>query len=569
MNLPSVTPPPGHHTEGQLYFGDNLDILIKYIRDESVDLIYLDPPFNSNRDYNVLFKTKDDKDSPTQIKAFDDTWVWGEESATYFHQLLGKGEKISEVINGLREAIGTNDMMAYLVMMAIRIIKLHRVLKPTGSLYLHCDPTASHYLKIILDAIFDPQNFKNEIIWKRSDSHPLSIKKFEAITDTILFYWKSSESYFSHITKPIDSKNVDKAYRHNDEHGRYAHKDLTGGKAGGKESYMPFNGTLPPSGRAWAPPTRSKLPDWAKNKIPADYEKLNQLEKCKALDNVGLVYWSKTNKPYFKRYMPENPTKLVPSLWDDIKPLSATSRERMGYPTQKPVALLERIINASSKKGDVVLDPFCGCGTAVHAAQKLGREWIGIDITHLAIGLIEYRMKEAYGIRPNVKGVPTTLESARDLAKRDKYQFEVWAATRIDGIRPNQKKGRDRGIDGRGRIHVGPDSKGQPKYEKIIVSVKGGNQIGPAMIRDLKGTVEREKAGFGIFICIKEPTPEMRREAATGGIFETPLNTTHQKIQIYTIKDYFNNKVPDLPQISNIMQSPVMEKKQTGTQTTL
>ena len=531
-------------------------------------MVYLDPPFKSDRDYNVLFKTKDDMDSPTQIKAFDDTWSWGEESAMYYHQLLGKGDNISDVVRGLREAIGTNDMMAYLVMMAVRLIKLHRVLKPTGSLYLHCDPTASHYLKIILDSIFDPRNFKNEIIWKRSDSHPLSIKKFEAITDTILFYWKSPKSWFSSVTKPIDAATIDKSYTHHDGRGRYAHKDLSGGKRGGKEAYLPFKGTLPPKGRAWAPPTREKLPSWTRNELPPDYENLDQLEKCKVLDNIGLIYWSKTKKPYFKRYLPDNPTRFVPNLWDDIKPISSMSKERMGYPTQKPIALLERILEASSKEGDMVLDPFCGCGTAVHASQKLNRNWIGIDITHLAIGLIEYRMKEAFGIRPDVKGIPTSLESAKNLAYRDKYQFEVWAATRIDGIMPNQKKGRDRGIDGRGYIQVGADSRGQPKYEKIIVSVKGGQQIGPAMIRDLAGTVKREGAGFGIFVCIKEPTLEMKKEAASSEVFETPLGTKHQKVQIYTIGDYFAGRVPDLPQISNIMQVPSPEKRHTGKQTT-
>ena len=192
--------------------------------------------------------------------------------------------------------------------------RAHRVLKPTGSLYLHCDPTASHYIKIVLDAIFGPVNFKNEIVWKRSDSHPLSINKFEAITDTILFYWKSSGSYFSSVTKPIDQANTDRDYRHVDKHGRHARKDLSGGKRGGKEAYMPFKGTLPPRGRAWAPPTREKLPQWARNKIPDDYERLNQLEKCEELDKAGLIYWSKNKKPYFKRYLPENHTKFVPSL---------------------------------------------------------------------------------------------------------------------------------------------------------------------------------------------------------------------------------------------------------------
>ena len=552
---------------GKLYFGDNLDIMRKYLEDESVDLVYLDPPFNSDRTYNVLFKTKDDKDSPAQITAFGDTWTWGEESAMSYHQLLGRGDGVSEIMRGLREAIGANDMMAYLVMMAIRLIELHRVLKPTGSLYLHCDPTASHYIKIVMDAIFGPQNFKNEIVWKRSDSHPLSIKKFEAVTDTILFYWKSQESHFESVEIPLDPVVVEKQYKLSDAHGRYYHDNLTGGKKGGKEAYLPFKGTLPPKGRAWAPPTRAKLPDWAKT--PSDYESLNQLEKCEALDKAGLIYWSKTKKPYFKRYLPDNPSKFAPSLWDDIKALSATSRERMGYPTQKPMALLERILRASSKKGDVVLDPFCGCGTAVHASQALGRRWIGIDITHLAIGLIEYRMKAECDIRPSVVGVPTTLESAQALADRDKFQFEAWAATRIDGIKPNQKKGRDRGIDGRGYVWVGPDAKGNPKYEKIIVSVKGGRRLNPSMIRELKGTVENENATFGIFVCIAEPTEQMKHAAAASQMFETPVGVRHPRIQIYTIADYFAGRAPDLPRPSYDMRASVYGRAEDGRQSKL
>ena len=254
---------------------------------------------------------------------------------------------------------------------------------------------------------------------------------------------------------------------------------------------------------------------------------------------------------------------------------------------------MERTTATASDEGDVVLDPFCGCGTAVHAAQRMGRRWMGIDVTHLAVGLIEYRMKEAFGLRPQVVGIPTTLESAQDLADRDPYQFEMWAATRIDGIKPNQKRGRDRGIDGRGYVWVGPDARGHPagtrarpggnsgyvwvgpdarghpKYEKIIVSVKGGRRIGPAMVRDLKGTVEREKAAFGIFVCIREPTGEMRTEAAAARMYETPVGTKHPRLQIYTIGDYFAGRAPDLPKVSDVMQVPAFERTPGGRQTEL
>lgn len=238
----------GPHQRNKLYFGDNLEVLQNF-KDESIDLVYLDPPFNSDRNYNVLFKTRKDTASPTQIKAFEDTWTWGEESARYYHMILAQSTALSDVIRGLKESIGPNDMMAYLVMMAVRLVELHRVLRPTGSLYIHCDSTASHYLKIILDCIFGPKNFKNEIIWKRSNGHPLSIKKFEAITDTILLYWKSDRAYFKSVDIPMDRDwLIENRYRLHDEHGYYMHDNLTGGKAGGPDAYKPFKGVPPPRG---------------------------------------------------------------------------------------------------------------------------------------------------------------------------------------------------------------------------------------------------------------------------------------------------------------------------------
>jgi len=526
--------------ENTLYFGDNLKIIREYIKDESIDLIYLDPPFNSNRDYNVIFKTPKKEDSVSQIQAFEDTWHWHTgETEFEFNQVVKGGGAIAEVMKGLELIIGKNDLLAYLTMMAIRLRELKRVLKDTGSLYLHCDPTASHYLKLILDAIFEAKNFRNEIIWKRSSGHPLSIKKFEAITDTILLYGKSKNAYFSSVIQPLHSETIERDYNYEDEHGRFASKDLTGGKKGGKEAYLPFNGVLPPNGRAWAPPRREKLPDFMIKDLSPDYEKMNQLEKCHELDRIGLIYWSKKNTPRFKRYLPKNPTQFATNLWDDFSALSSRANERMGYPTQKPLALLKRIIKASSKKGDVVLDPFCGCGTAIVAAQEMERRWIGIDITHLAIGLMEQRIKEKFGIRPKVVGNPASFTSAENLFKRSPFDFEKWAVTRLDGIHPNSKQTGDRGIDGRGYL----GDKGQ---YKTIVSVKGGKQLNPAMVRELKGTVSREKATFGILITIYQPTSGMLQEAISTGLVDVGV---HQfpKIQIYTISDYFNGKKPELP----------------------
>lgn len=443
-------------------------------------------------------------------------------------------------MKGLKLIIGENDLIAYLTMMAIRLRELYRVLKDTGSLYLHCDPTASHYLKIILDAIFKPQNFRNEVIWKRSKGHPLSIKKFESVTDTILVYGKSQNVFFVSVKIPLDETTIKRDYKYQDENGYFSSVVLTGGKAGGKESYLPFNGTLPSKGRGWAPPRREKLPRWASEKLPKNYEKLNQLEKCHALDKIGLILWSKNNIPRFKRYLPDNPTKFANSLWDDIGMIGSSAKERMGYPTQKPIALLERIIMASSNEGDVVLDPFCGCGTAIVAAQKLKRNWIGMDVTHLAIGLMEQRILQEFNIRPKVIGNPASFYSAENLFKRSPLDFERWAVTRIDGMHPNDKQTGDHGIDGRGYL-------GQDHQYKTIVSVKGGKNLTPSMIYELIGVVAKEDASFGVLITIHNPTDGMKKEAAKAGIVNTPVGHHYPKIQIYTISDYFNGNKPDLP----------------------
>ena len=354
---------------------------------ETVDLIATDPPFKKGRDFHAT------PDSLAGGASFQDRWSWDDARQEWTDKLEDDFPKVMNVIRGSRNSYG-DDMGGFLCFMAVRILEMHRVLKQTGSMYLHCDPTASHYLKELMDAIFGRDNFKNEIIWKRSGGHPLSIRKFESITDTILFYWKSSKSYFKSVTKPLEIEVITTQYRHQDSHGKYAHKDLSGGKGGSKEAYLSFKDVLPPQGRAWAPPTREKMPLWARVMLPENYEKINQLEKCKVLDGIGLIYWSKNGKPYFKRYLPENPTRFVPSLWDDISPLSFNSREQQGYPTQKPLELYERMIGASSNKGDIILDPFCGCATTCVAAEKLKRQWIGIDIWDKAHKVVIDRLKK-------------------------------------------------------------------------------------------------------------------------------------------------------------------------------
>lgn len=513
---------------GALYFGDNLDILREHIKDESVDLVYLDPPFNSKRDYNLLFKTPKGHDSDAQITAFDDTWHWGEQAEREFSELLHQpNTDVAEMIQSLRRFLKESDMMAYLAMMANRLVELHRVLKPSGSLYLHCDPTASHYLKIVLDTVFEVRNFRNEIIWRRYGTHNdvgQGSKHFGRVHDVILFCTKTDSPTWNQVFTPLDPKYVEQTYRAIEpETGRrFMTTPLTG--PGGAEKGNPVF--------EWKGHTRA----WRYNK-----------ETMERLDREGRLYYSKTGYVRQKLYLDESKGVPVQDEWTDIPSLSGAHAERLGYPTQKPLALLERIIQSSSNEGDVILDPFCGCGTAVHAAQTLKREWIGIDITHLAISLIEKRMKDAFpNISFEIHGTPKDLDGARNLAERDKYQFQWWACSLVNA-QPYQgkKKGADGGTDG--IIFFQDDEKGA---KKIIVSVKGGETVTRTMIADLKNTVEREKAEIGLFVTLAEATKPMIAEAASAGFYASPRMGDFPKIQILTIAELLAGKKPLYPDFS-------------------
>ncbi len=482
---------------GSLFFGDNLYILRDEIKSESVDLVYLDPPFNSKRDYNLLFKTPKGHDSDAQITAFDDSWHWGEQAEREFAELLHQeNTDVSEMIQSLRRFLKESDVMAYLVMMTNRLLELHRVLKSSGSLYLHCDPTASHYLKIILDNIFGNENFRNEIIWSYR-KWAVAEKCFSKNHDVILFYVKD-------------------------------------------EKASQFNVLL-------------------QSRAPSTLKRFGNKKIVSAFDTSGRRVPSQTLDQ-------ESEGVKMSDVWD-IPIIAPSSKERLGYPTQKPLALLERIIHASSDKGDIVLDPFCGCGTAVHAAQTLEREWIGIDITHLAISLIEKRMKTAFpNIAFEVHGTPKDLDGARNLAERDKYQFQWWACSLVNA-QPYQgkKKGSDGGIDG--LIFFQDDEMGAQKAgaKKIIVSVKGGEHVGVTMVKDLIATVEREKAAIGLFVTLAKPTQNMITEAVTAGFYESPKGD-FQKIQILTIDDLLSGKdrpkYPDITSgVHNFKKAKVEEKR--------
>jgi DNA modification methylase len=412
-----------HSTDGfgmnQLYFGDNLGVMRENVKDESVDLIYLDPPFNSKRDYNLLFKSPKGAKSEAQVTAFLDSWHWTEQAELEHDELLHQpNTEVAEMMRALRAFLGENDMMAYLTMMAIRLLEMHRVLKPTGSLYLHCDPTASHFLRLVLDAVFEPGMFRNEITWKRTSAHS-GAKRWGPIHDTILFYAKSERYCWNPTFQSHEEQYLEDFFKLEDAKGRYQLGDLTGAGERRGDSGEPWRGINPTAkGRHWA------VPGTLLRELIADPSKLSSQEKLDELDAAGLISWPpKGGMPRVKRYLAATVGVAIQDVITDINPISAHAAERLGYPTQKPLALLKRIVSVSSNPGDLVFDPFCGCGTAVHAAQKLNRNWIGIDITHLAIALIEKRLKDAFGKNCpfEVHGTPRDLDAARDLAARNKF----------------------------------------------------------------------------------------------------------------------------------------------------
>ncbi len=534
--------------KNKLFFGDNLRILREHVADESVDLVYLDPPFNSNANYNVLFKEKSGQHSHAQITAFEDTWEWGAEAEEAYYETVLKGGRLAEFIQAFRVIIGQSDMMAYLVMMAPRLRELHRALKPTGSIYLHCDPTASHYLKLLMDAVFGVENFKTEIVWKRSSAHSdgkQGRKQHGRIHDVLLFYSKLEQTHtWNQRYTRYDQQYVDQFYRHveTDTGRRYRLGDITGpgGAAKGNPSYEVMGVT-----RYWR------------------YSKV-KMEELIAQGRV--IQTSPGSVPAYKRYLDEMPGVSIQDIWSDINPIGAQADERLGYPTQKPEALLERIIEASSNEGDIVLDPFCGCGTSISVAERLHRKWIGIDITHLAITLIRHRLFDHFKseLAPyGVMGDPKDLESAQALAIQDRYQFQWWAAGLVEAF-PSQdkrKKGADSGIDG--IIHFVDDMSGQAK--KIVVQVKSGHvKVGD--VRDLKGVMEREKAAIGCFITLEESSGPMRTEAVSAGFYESALKLEGKsaekfpRIQILTIAELLAGKKLEFPR-HNIATFKKAERK--------
>jgi site-specific DNA-methyltransferase (adenine-specific) len=525
---------PAPITQNTLFYGDNLPILREYIADSSVDLVYLDPPFNSNRTYNVLFKQESGQEAESQIAAFEDTWHWNQAAEfTYFQLIENAPPHVAQMIGALRGFIGENQMMAYLVMMAARLVELHRVLKPTGSLYLHCDPTASHYLKLVIDTIFGPENFRSEVMWKRTYSHN-DPKNYGNILDSIFYYTKSRVFTWNKVFTPYSQEYIDKYYRYQDSDGRRYQLVSLRSPQPRPNLHYEYKGYKPHRN------------GWAVSR-----------EVMERLDAEGRLHFPTNPEGAIreKYFLDEMPGVPLQNLWDDIGPISAHAAERLGYPTQKPLALLERIISASSNPGDLVLDPFCGCGTTIAAAQKLGRRWVGIDITHLSISLQKYRLQEMFGddLAFRVIGEPEDVAGARQLARDDPYQFQWWALSLIrakplggEAGSKTGKKGADKGIDG--VITFVDDESGAAK--RVIVQVKSGH-VGRPAVEQLVGTVQRENAAIGVFITLNEPTGPMLTEAAAAGFYQSEkMGHVYPRIQLLTIAQLLAGEQVKMPSVT-------------------
>ncbi len=547
---------------GILYYGDNRTILEELEKSGTrVDLIYLDPPFNSDANYNILFKENTGEKSASQIMAFEDTWKWDAPSARTLDDIRNDDkiqEKVKNAIDSLYKLLGDSDLMAYLVNMTYRLAQLHRILKPTGSIYLHCDPVASHYLKVVMDQIFGPENFKNEIIWRRT-AYNKAERRYGPIHQSILFYGKSKDMYFSAQKGYYTKDYVESFFKGHDKRGRYQSVALTGPGIRAGDSGKPWNGYDPTSvGRHWQPASyvydkyRALTGDDL-SKYPL-IDRLDKLESARMLDKGA----EGNNVPRYKFYLKDAPGVPYQDIWayqpgtrgcvyeedeigidEDVKWISASDKERLGYPTQKPVGLLERIISVSCPEQGTVLDPFCGCGTTIHAAEKLKREWIGIDITHLAINLIKRRLNDAFpGIKPTIIGEPVDTSGAKELAKTNKLEFETWAISLVWAQPVETDKGRD-GI-------IRSSQRGHGSF-KGYVQVKGGESLAPSFVRDLRGTMERDKADYGVLITLYPPTQGMIEEALSAGFMKDVWGERMQKIQIVTIEDILQGKQPHYP----------------------
>ena len=517
-----------------LYYGDCLEWMEQW-PDECVDLIYLDPPFNSNANYNILFSNAGDNGEKAQYRAFNDTWYWDAPAAERTSMYRNAAARPAHsAIAGLHHVLGECGMLAYLTYMAERLEHMHRLLKPTGSIYLHCDPTASHYLKIVMDAVFGIRNFRNEITWERikgaGKTSQHAAKSFGRSSDTILFYSKSDERGVNAAAVALPYESLEESFPLVDEKGRYKRRSPFRPPGLGPRPNLcyEYKGISPPHPSGWTV----------------------SLERLRELDGAGELDFTEDGRVWRKQR--PGPGVVPNDFWGDIP--QAPRRERLGYPTQKPLALLERIVKASSNEGDVVLDPFCGCGAAVDAALRLNRRWAGIDISSLAIDLIRnVRLKDS-GIP--AKGMPFDLASARKLAAEKPFDFESWAITRLPGFAPNVKQTGDRGIDGRGTLAHTPENFDS---RLALAQVKGGRfRLGA--LRDFIGVMERDRAAFGCYITLDSvDSREARSEAARRGKI-TVLGVEYDRVQLWSIRDYFADRRAHMPVMTNPYTGKVMDQ---------
>jgi DNA modification methylase len=509
----------------KLYYGDNLTIMQRHLKAASVDLIYLDPPFNSQQNYNLLYKTLTGKPVPEQADAFCDTW-----------EMDAQKEELAKRMPAVMTDYGIDDfyiqfwnlwiralrntqpkLLAYLIYMVIRLLHMRVILKPTGSIYLHCDPTASHYIKVMMDGIFGHRNFRNEIIWKRTSAHS-SAKRYGPVHDVILFYGKGEEAVWIGGYQAYDEEYLKQRFARGEDR-PWKDADLTGAGTRNGETGKPWRGfDVTAKGRHWAYP-------------PADLDRM---------DSDGLIYWPKKQGawPRQKKFLDEAKGVPLQDVWTDIPPLNSQAGARLGYPTQKPTGLLERIIRASTPEGSVIFDPFCGCGTTIYAAENCNRQWIGCDIAILAVKLIRETLAERYHLVEDthfeVDGIPLSAEAAHELFLSDPFQFQHWAVERAGGF-PMQRKSKDRGIDG--RIYF----EAQRELKDMVISVKGG-AVHPTDVRDLRGVLEREQASELAGLITQKPvTKGMREEASTAGQY-TYNGVNYDRIQFLTVREMLEEK---------------------------
>ncbi len=531
---------------GKLFFGDNLEVLRRDFPHESVDLIYLDPPFNSNASYNVLFRDESGNAAPSQIRAFDDTWHWGPDAVDALLDL--NGTPAGNLLHSLAESIGENQLTAYLCMMGVRLVELQRVLKPSGNIYLHCDDNAAHYLRILMDVVFGPTQYRNDIIWRRAIAHS-DARRFGRITDHILFYSKSDQRYWDGraAATPRSDEELQSAYPSEDERGRYRNSDLTAqGVRQGESGQTWRDYEVTRRRRHWSPPRTGAYAEYIEREFIPGYRSIAGLhDRLDALEAAGLVRHAEQGAwPGLKRYAEADIGHLPQNLI--LQPTGFTNfnvgrGEHLGFPTQKPLALLEQLIPVACPPGGLVFDPFCGCGTTLEAAERLGRRWVGIDITHLAIGLVEERLLRA-GAESHVIGAPQDLVSAQDLARRDPFQFEAWAVQRLRGFRANQRQWGDGGIDGRMRFR----KTDRRRPDGLAVAQVKSGRVNPGDVQAFRGALDDANADLGVFITLDEVSAGVQAAARRAGRVAIG-DRQYPIVQLWSLADHFAGCPPELP----------------------